>query len=83
MEGGGPVIVARVSEAEVVALLDVCTHSGCPVQYRLAEADFLCNCHGARFSEHGDVLQGPAQLPLQRYPASFDSQAITVGSTPL
>ena len=43
-----------------------CTHMGCPLEYNEADQSFDCPCHGSRFSMHGDVLEGPAQLPLKK-----------------
>jgi glycine/D-amino acid oxidase-like deaminating enzyme/nitrite reductase/ring-hydroxylating ferredoxin subunit len=45
-----------------------CTHLKCPVEYNAVEKTFDCQCHGSRFSLTGDVIEGPAQLPLE--PAS-------------
>ena len=42
-----------------------CTHLKCPVEYNAAERTFDCQCHGSRFSLTGDVIDGPAQLPLE------------------
>lgn len=42
-----------------------CTHLKCPVEYNAAERTFDCQCHGSRFSLSGDVIDGPAQLPLE------------------
>lgn len=39
-----------------------CTHLGCTVR-RTAEG-FFCPCHGARYDERGQVMQGPARSPL-------------------
>ncbi len=44
----------------------VCTHLKCPVEYNAAERTFDCQCHGSRFSLTGEVIDGPAQLPLER-----------------
>jgi glycine/D-amino acid oxidase-like deaminating enzyme/nitrite reductase/ring-hydroxylating ferredoxin subunit len=42
-----------------------CTHLKCPVEYNAAERTFDCQCHGSRFSLTGDVIEGPAKLPLK------------------
>lgn len=49
---------------EFHAYVNVCTHNNiCATEY---EGDVLnCPCHGARFRpDTGDVIRGPAKLPL-------------------
>ncbi len=46
------------------ALSLVCTHLGCTVEQ--APEGFQCPCHGSRYTANGEVLQGPARLPLRK-----------------
>ncbi|MHB1923005.1 MAG: QcrA and Rieske domain-containing protein, partial [Chitinophagaceae bacterium] len=50
-----------------VALNNTCTHAGCTVSYQSTQQEFFCPCHGSIFDNHGNVLQGPAYIPLSAY----------------
>jgi len=40
-----------------------CPHAGCNVKEKNGE--FICPCHGSRFSLEGKLLEGPAETDLQ------------------
>ncbi len=60
-----PIFVRRVPGAPAVALSTRCMHRGCEVE---PFADRLvCPCHGSEYALNGALLQGPAELPLERF----------------
>jgi len=50
----------------VEAMWASCTHLGCEVSYELEKDQWLCPCHGSRYSRDGQPIQGPAVSPLVR-----------------
>ncbi len=81
--GGQPVIIVRISDAEFTAFTAVCTHEGCLVEPALdASNRIICQCHLSFYRpEDGTVIAGPAPTALQRYPAVFDDAANTLTIT--
>jgi len=62
-----PAVLVRLPNGSYEALSAKCTHLGCTVAFKQAEDIFYCNCHGSEFNIDGNVLKGPAALPLPRY----------------
>lgn len=50
----------------IYAVYARCTHLGCTPNYFEAEKRFKCPCHGSNFNLNGDVIAGPAPMPLYR-----------------
>jgi Rieske Fe-S protein len=57
-------IALQRGESAVYALSLICTHLGCTVM--VTDQGLSCPCHGSRFGRLGQVLNGPADRPLQR-----------------
>ena len=57
----------RKSEDELIALVNVCSHRRCAIDYVEVARALACPCHGSRFDLNGIPLQGPARAALSRY----------------
>ncbi len=76
---GRPAVLLQPKAGEFVALSAVCTHLGCIVKWVEESQEFLCPCHGGRFSTAGQVLGGPPPSPLATYVVSVDGDEILIG----
>lgn len=76
--GADPLFVVRVSSAEVVALSAICSHLRCVLQWNNESGTILCPCHAGAFDREGNVLSGPPNRPLTRYPAQVRGDEIIV-----
>ena len=60
-------LLVRLSETELVAYGQKCTHLSCAVVPRVAEGTLHCPCHEGLFDlRSGVVLAGPPPRPLPR-----------------
>lgn len=72
----GELVIVRISESSVVALSSTCTHLGCTV--RKEPSFFRCPCHGSTYDLEGNVVRGPAEQSLERYPARMSNEQIII-----
>jgi Rieske Fe-S protein len=76
---GGYLLVDRPTTDTFNALSAICTHQGCLINsYDSSNKQFVCTCHGSRFSLTGTVKQGPASRALPSYKTSFADSKLTV-----
>lgn len=76
---GRPAVLLQPTAGEFVALSAVCTHLGCIVKWVDGSQEFLCPCHGGRFSSAGQVLGGPPPKPLETYAVTLAGDEILIG----
>jgi cytochrome b6-f complex iron-sulfur subunit len=76
---GKAAVLVRKKDGAIVALSAVCTHLGCIVQWQTGKDEFLCPCHGGRFSTTGQVLGGPPPKPLEQLRVTAANGIITIG----
>lgn len=56
---------SRATDGELFAVSAICTHMGCTVHWNKAEQSWDCPCHGSRFTQNGEIIEGPAIAPLK------------------
>lgn len=76
---GKPAVILQPSPGQFVALSAVCTHLGCVVSWQDQAGEFLCPCHGGRFSADGQVLGGPPPKPLETLVVELDGDQLKIG----
>ena len=71
-----PLCVFRLQDDSYSALWMKCTHQGAVLQ---ASGDVLqCTAHGSEFNNKGEVIQGPAALPLRAFPVIVKGEEIFI-----
>jgi len=60
-----PIFVRRIPGTPAVALSTRCMHRGCEVEPSTDR--LVCPCHGSEYALDGTVLEGPTELPLERF----------------
>lgn len=78
------VIVVRLASGNLptsfTAVQVACTHEGTAIAYNESQNRFICPAHGSEFSDNGQVLVGPAVLPLHEYTVSINNMMLTVSA---
>jgi len=74
--------VIKLNEKNFAASLLVCPHRGCAVEFiapiEQQQNSYVCPCHGARFSETGQVTRGPATESLTTFITHTDQSFIYI-----
>lgn len=65
-------------EGEIRAFTSVCTHSQCTRNWVFGSTEATCTCHGSKFGQQGEVIQGPASRSLQQFEVDQDGNVITI-----
>src|SRR6476646_5597076 len=74
----GLFLVARTGDQTFTALTSTCTHQTCTIT-GFDGTDFVCPCHGSRFTTSGRVVNGPASAPLRTFNTAFANNVLTIG----
>jgi cytochrome b6-f complex iron-sulfur subunit len=76
---GGSVLVAHADDGSYHAMTSICTHQGCTIdQYISGSKEFVCPCHGSRFSNTGTVTNGPASTALKQYATTISGTQLII-----
>jgi cytochrome b6-f complex iron-sulfur subunit len=62
--GSKPALLIEEAPGEYTAMIAVCTHLGCTVQYRPDLHEVWCPCHNGKYDVHGRNISGPPPRPL-------------------
>lgn len=65
-----PLYVLALEGGGWAAVSPICTHQGCTVD--IAGPRLECPCHGSMYDREGNVLRGPAERALRRFPARMN-----------
>ncbi len=63
---------------QYLGLEQTCTHLGCPIAWNGSANQFQCPCHGSKFNKQGNVVGGPAPLPLYKHEVEITGNTVTV-----
>ena len=71
-------LLYRQSESTVKVYSRNCTHAGCTIGGFSSSGISSCQCHGSMFDTNGNVVNGPAAIPLNQYSATISENIITI-----
>jgi len=72
---GAPCFVAR-DAGGVYAMTTTCSHAGCDLGDGVEGSTIHCPCHGSVYDADGNVLQGPAPIPLAHFLVTVDATGV-------
>jgi len=66
---GRSMLLLRDERGRFYATSAICTHMNvCHLEWNEQRSLLECPCHGGAFDVHGNVVRGPASIPLPTYP---------------
>lgn len=73
----GLLLVAHTGADTFTAVTATCTHENCTITGFTGQ-DYVCPCHGSRFSTSGAVQNGPATRSLRSFATRFANNVLTI-----
>jgi cytochrome b6-f complex iron-sulfur subunit len=74
---GGSFLVSRTAQETLAALTSTCTHEACTIT-GFDNTNYVCPCHGSKFTTAGRVINGPANAPLRMFATQFSNNVLTI-----
>ncbi|MEX2115680.1 MAG: Rieske 2Fe-2S domain-containing protein [Bacteroidota bacterium] len=71
-----PILLIRRQDGSFSAVSTQCTHLGCEVKKE--RAMLRCPCHDSAYDFNGNVLNGPAEIPLRSYPVNARNSIVEI-----
>jgi Rieske Fe-S protein len=73
----GVFLLSRTSASSFTAIDAVCSHESCTINGTDGN-EYVCLCHGSRYSRTGQVLAGPARASLRQFATTFADGVVTI-----
>ena len=73
----GLFLISRTSDTTFTVIDGTCTHEGCTITGATA-TQYVCPCHGSRYSLTGQVQEGPAKANLRQYANTFADGVLSI-----
>jgi menaquinol-cytochrome c reductase iron-sulfur subunit len=70
--------ILKLSDTEVQAYSNICTHLSCRVNWTEADQLYICPCHDGRFNITGQVVSGPPPKPLNQYETKIENGLVYI-----
>jgi len=77
VSGAGQLLVTRTGADSALALTAICTHQQCTIT-GLENFQYVCPCHGSRFSTNGAVTRGPATQSLRGFATAIADDTLII-----
>lgn len=72
------IYVSRNAQGELEVLSAICPHLGCSVSWQNSQNEFVCPCHGGRFTPAGLHVFGPPPRAMDKLPTRVKGNKLQV-----
>jgi cytochrome b6-f complex iron-sulfur subunit len=76
--GSKPGFLKRKEDGTYMALVGVCSHLDCNVNWQPETKKFYCACHEGWYDENGKNIAGPPPKPLRRLDVAVEGEEIVI-----